>query len=121
MSVKMNEVCRACEEEKPIVQGESLCEECFMIFDYEDLETMEKLIITIGEIPEEIDEDSDDDSDDGCICEEDKTNKDCPSHNCCKICSQGKKCKFNDVIWWCADCEKETEDLMNEYSDSDDE
>ena len=70
---------------------------------------------------------SDSDSDDGfddCICEEDEngdtiTNKDCPAHDCCKVCSQGKKCTFNDMAWLCADCQKEIDDEIDNYTDDD--
>lgn len=54
------------------------------------------------------------DYDDGCICKID-TNGDvianikCEAHNCCKLCSKSVKCEFNDMIWWCAVCEKEND------------
>jgi hypothetical protein len=65
---------------------------------------------------------SDDEDEDDCICEEDANgetiaNKDCPAHNCCKVCSQSKKCKFNDMAWLCADCQKDIDDEIDTYSD----
>jgi hypothetical protein len=71
-------------------------------------------------------DDDDLDEFDDCICEEDEngdtiTNKDCPAHDCCKICSQGKKCKFNDMAWLCYDCQKQIDDEIDAYSDKGDE
>jgi len=49
--------------------------------------------------------------DDDCICVTDEdgnvtANKNCNEHNCCKVCSKCVECKFNDVAWLCADCQK---------------
>jgi hypothetical protein len=53
--------------------------------------------------------------DENCICVTDEdenvtANKNCKEHNCCKVCSKFVECKFNDVAWLCADCQKVIDD-----------
>ena len=62
----------------------------------------------------------DDDNDCICVTDEDENviaNKNCNQHNCCKVCSKCVECKFNDVAWLCADCQKNIDDESEDEDD----